>query len=383
MQKLLITLVIIVFIGNLSYGHAYSSVSGIAPPVTVDEPFITCDDNHEKSLVVFKCHVNRSGEYDVTFRVFPAWINESHYTPYEVFHDGKRVGTLTPHKEGWQNLHIDHSPTVELSEGTCWFIVSLPYGLPINVEAMYVKENCNVMQDEHTDLYEEYLEECRNEKEFDFMSLVKESLQNDLFDDEIQDLPLRYTFHAFMELKKDEELSITSYANQDFAIDVVYWGYSKLGGIIIKPGVLDIAEPNDFVAPTDPIEDPLFVRATDAEKAGLTWTGISITNTRLYPNLWNKYIQKYIRVPKDGRYYLRVRSLSNDKKGTANVVINSKSYNATWKEVPFSSSFTKVYFLRNTSYIAYTQVADSKNDRPIMFLQMYLGDQIQNYTDKF
>lgn len=176
---------------------------------------------------------------------------------------------------------------------------------------------------------------------------------------------------------------ISIYADKAFAVDLVYWGCKETLSQQINPYSEEIT-PMGFTQPVDPVEGFNFKRASEEEKAGLTWTRVpTYSSTPLI--IGPRYsMNSYIRIPKKGRYYFRLRSTQSGVSGLATVNVSPRlsTTSVKWTNVPFSNSMQLVYLPLGKQYTAFTQCAFPEDDRPIIFLELYLGNLIQNYSDK-
>lgn len=352
-----------------------------SPPVKISAPYMATD--YEKSYVVFETEVAASGDYQLLFRIMPACLGNGFFTKYDVSVDMNQVGSITPHSDTWQNLAMDKHEKINLSKGKHNIILSAPYGTPMLVEEMYVLENNNG-EIPSTQAYDSFMESCRA-GEVSFMSEMKAEREVLLgSSNAIMSGQLLYTFHIFLDLKGGDELLVQTASRMGHCIDLVYWGQSKgfMPSLLSQDEISELAD--TFQPPKDPIDGPGFVKATPKEKAGFTFTGISEINNTDKVNIYGRHeITKTIRIPKEGRYYFRVRSIASEARSTAMVSLTSKSINGYWAQAPVTDSYYFAYVPAGGEYTTYTRCEDPSNAHPIMFMQLYLGSQIQNYSNQF
>ena len=382
MKRIVLLLMVISFFPLYLAGASVKTVSPSKADdlVKIGRHFMATD--YINSFVMFETEVAQRGEYHLFFRIMPACHEDSIFTKYTVYVDSTEVGTITPHTDTWQNLEIDDRKSISIGEGKHIVTISTPYGNPMLVEDMYIVDN-NYGDLPSTDKYDSFMNKCLN-GEVSFMSEVTANYLSSFNDNGIfRNLPLMYTFHIFLDLKKDDILDILTACPKNHSVDLIYWGYVPIYTMEDLAKEID-ALPNGFEPPKDPVETPGFKPATFKEKEGLTFTGVAEYNGSHAVNLYGKYqVMQKIHVPKDGRYFLRIRSAESGSTSTAMISLNSKSINGYWAQVPVSDSYVLQYLPNGVSYNYYTQCSNPDNDCPILFMQMYLGSQIQNYSNKF
>ena len=264
------------------------------------------------SYADFCVKVPEGGDYYVSFWLLPSQLPDKSYSKFNVYVNGKSVGTILPSEENWQSAGLDGKQMINLKKGENTISLSSPLPDIASVEVVRVAKTLQCAR--ISDIaYKNYLnkidlvargvkssEEIISQEEKEYLSLVKKKKIRAFSDGSAWDvsffyrLPIKYSFWKIRYYEKGSEIRIITNSTDQHVIDVFYtdkWSLSYY--------------------------DPAYQH--------LSWLVPSFLSSNSGQSFYISI--KTIKVPKKGYYAIKARSLSNNKLGSINVYIDNDYYN--------------------------------------------------------
>ena len=378
---------------NAPTAEAYE-VSGVgnsklsSPPVSVSKALTDGRYNFR----YFEVETSEGGEYYTEFWLLPARLSDKSYSAFNVYVNDSYVGDIKPSAGNWQASHVNGHEALNLSKGKNVITVVTPAPQVPEVESIKVAKNYSDAKFS-SEAYENYLDKAKAGISYDIPEANEPAIYHSdaigVEKEVLPDIPLNYTFYTTFSFTKDQEIFITSSSESAHKLDIVYYGYYDSPEIPIigntnnnnstvgssESRIIGDIVPGIPTPKMKPLEPAWFVRATSEEMQGLNY---------VYPAEKPVNSSKYvthaiIKIPKTGKYLVRVRHLENGGTGVADVNVNGLYY---YENVPITLSYRKcVIPADGKAYATYTKSDNFSTDDPYLFIHGAVSDKIVGYND--
>lgn len=264
------------------------------------------------SFADFSVKVPEGGDYYVSFWLLPSQHPDKSYSKFNVYVNGKSVGTIHPSKENWQSLGLDGKQMISLKKGENTISLSSPLPDIVSVEVVRVARSLESSNISDVN-YKNYLdkidlvsrgvkssEEIISQEEKEYLSIVNKQSPTAFSDGSAWDvrffyrLPIKYSFRKLRYYEEGSEIRIITNSTDQHVIDVFYTDRGSLSNY-----------------------DPTYQH--------LSWLVPSFLSSSSGQSFYIS--MKTIKVPKKGYYTIKARSLSNNKLGSINIYIDNDYYN--------------------------------------------------------
>lgn len=288
-------------------------------------------------LATFHLTAPSAGEYYMNFWLLPAKYVDNTYTAYKVLVNGNNVGTIVPVKGNWQTISLPDNGKVSLQKGHN--TVTLATAMPEIPQVEFVR--LSKVSDKaviSSAAFDAYLSKAKNSEmgisplamEVEDAAIepeLKESLAVLAASPEFRlftNLPLKYSIRTSYQFTAGQEIFITTNS--------------------VTKHILDFYIDDSY-------GDPQY----------LSWLNLSETSLN-YPTKYLATIRATI--PITGRYWVKVRSYSNEVSGTVNINVNGQ-YSLVDSPIYYSGRSVTIPADGN-KYAAFTMSTDSD---PYLFME--------------
>lgn len=333
-----------------------------------------------ENSVEFEINVEESGAYYMEFWMMPAKHPDNTYSKYIVSVNDTYAGTITPVVGNWQALRIDGNKTSKLGKGVNKVVIKAPSPEYPLVESMRISrtDKGSLFNSQE---YDEFLSEAKeggvSSKSIAFPDLntPMSTTTEAVFDD----VPLEYTFHAIKEFYENQDIFIATSSTVEHNIDMVFLGTPGFPNFVGSNTSTPDVSINGF---GDLIERPNYAKlrlsytqATSDEMQGLNWRGPSEYSL----NSTSHLATIHITIPKDGYYFLRVRTKDAGKIGVADVNINGDYF---YEDVPISYSMVSYSIPANgEKYVCMARSSRPGYDDTLLFVEGNRSEKIVGFND--
>lgn len=359
-----------------------------SPPVSVSKALTDGGFNFR----YFEVEASEAGEYYTEFWLLPAGLPDKSYSTFNVYVNGSYVGDIKPLGGNWQAAHVNGHEALNLSKGKNVITVITPAPQVPEVESIKVAKNRSDAEFS-SEAYENYLDKAKAGVAYDIPDANEPILyQSDaagVGHEVLPDIPLNYTFYTTFSFTKGQEIFITSSSTSAHKLDIVYYGYYNPPEIPIigntnnnnstagssESFIIGDVVPGISTPKMKPQEPVWFVRATSDEMQGLNYVypAEKPVNSSMYVT------HAIIKIPKTGKYLVRVRHLENGGTGVADVNVNGEYF---YENVPVTLSYRNCVIPADSkAYATYTLSDNFGTDDPYLFIHGAVSDKIVGYND--
>lgn len=326
----------------------------------------------------YKCFVvsaEKPGSYYCNFWLQPAEKSDGSLTEYKVRVNDVPAGTIVPVVGGAQQAAVDGTPTIVLNAGTNVITVSTRSPEVPDVETLRLSAYADDAQIP-TLGYEAYMEKALQGDAAPTSNCAQIATYMSI-------LPLKYSFYRLFSFTEGQEVSFKTSSKTPHAIDLFIFastplsasvggslaGGSSLGGLVIG---------KDFplTDPSVPYNKGLYILPTNNEMQGLSWKRNSEPSLS---NPDNHEALMKVKIPKAGKYMLKLRSADNNVLGVCDLTMNG-SYR--YNNVPiYYYGVSEQIPADGDAYLVYAAGVNPESDDPMLFVQGNAADRIVGYND--
>lgn len=327
------------------------------------------------NCVNYAVDVASSGDYYPSFWISASQNADGSFDALPVYVNDSKIGSLAPKSTGWQETTIANQKPIALREGiNIISIASDSKEFPL-VDCVKLAPTRSLSKI-NTENYDVFINKIRSKEVID---TYKATGNNDDTTDvpisfayEYTNVPVEYTYQCTQNLKKGDQLIITTESGREHAVDMFIIG-TMSSGPIVGP----ILSFTDVQSSTNAITLPKMEYTAVTEKAqrGLNWHAPSFKKN-VSGELWESKMIADITM--DGVYMVRLRGvdLNHPTAGEARLRINDKDYGY----VPYTYNARDIRPKASGRKYKYFTTACGSAD-PMIFIQSYRGSRIIAYND--